>query len=405
MLDGILLDGRTVDERVAALHTGSEETWSLSEADTFTLTLDLDIADDGRRLLRSRLLRERVTVEVDGIVYELAGIAKAGGIVTLTFEDADVAALRRALPGEALTVSGITRTQWAARLAKLVPGLEFRGEPGSPATRKWTKPKKVDPYERLQEVASERNWRCYIHRRTLWFGSDEWLTRQHEPVTLSETTRGVQNIDFDYDVAAEEASATVTANLTRWSLPPGRPVILTDLGPADGRWLVERRSRIPSEDPLVTLELRQREPALAESRRAPSTAGGDPSARGFAWPVGGAVASEFGMRVHPVTGQRRLHAGVDISASAGVAVVAAKAGRVSRHNDPDGYGLWVAVDHGNGQATRYAHLSRYAAGSGARVARGDVIGYVGATGNATGAHLHFEVRVNGSPVNPRDYLP
>jgi murein DD-endopeptidase MepM/ murein hydrolase activator NlpD len=124
----------------------------------------------------------------------------------------------------------------------------------------------------------------------------------------------------------------------------------------------------------------------------------------LAWPVAGRVSSEYGVRTHPITGEQRLHAGLDIAARTGTPVGAAEAGVVRRAGRAGGYGLLVEVEHAGGLATRYAHLSRIAVSTGQRVTRGQLLGAVGSTGASTGPHLHFEVRVRGAPQNPRAWL-
>jgi murein DD-endopeptidase MepM/ murein hydrolase activator NlpD len=131
---------------------------------------------------------------------------------------------------------------------------------------------------------------------------------------------------------------------------------------------------------------------------AQSSAPGPPSASGFIWPVSGPVVSPFGMR------WGRLHAGIDIAAPYGTPIHAAAAGRVVLAGWVGGYGNYTCVDHGGGIATCYGHQSSIAAGAGQSVAQGQVIGYVGCTGHCFGPHLHFEVRVNGTPVDPLGYL-
>lgn len=123
------------------------------------------------------------------------------------------------------------------------------------------------------------------------------------------------------------------------------------------------------------------------------------------WPVSGSVVSGFGYRVHPITGQYTMHTGIDIAVGYGVPIHAADSGTVIYATWMGGYGNVIIVDHGGGISTLYAHQSSLAAGNGARVSRGQVIGYVGSTGFSTGPHLHFEVRLNGNPVNPMSYLP
>jgi murein DD-endopeptidase MepM/ murein hydrolase activator NlpD len=126
--------------------------------------------------------------------------------------------------------------------------------------------------------------------------------------------------------------------------------------------------------------------------------GGVVSGAGLIWPVRGRITSGFGMR------WGRMHTGIDIAAGSGTAIHAARGGTVIASGWQGGYGNVVIVSHGGGMSTLYAHQSRRAASDGQRVSQGDVIGYVGSTGHSTGPHLHFEVRIGGSPVNPRRYL-
>ena len=123
-----------------------------------------------------------------------------------------------------------------------------------------------------------------------------------------------------------------------------------------------------------------------------------PSASGFIWPVNGPVTSPFGMR------WGRMHTGIDIGVADGTPIHAAAAGRVIYAVWMDGYGNLAFIDHGSGLSTGYAHQSSVAVSNGETVAQGQVIGYVGCTGHCFGPHLHFEVRVNGTPVDPLGYL-
>lgn len=120
----------------------------------------------------------------------------------------------------------------------------------------------------------------------------------------------------------------------------------------------------------------------------------------LAWPTTGPMTSPFGGRIHPIFGDRRFHAGIDIEAPPGQQVIAAEAGEVVFAGSRGGYGSTVAIDHGGALATLYAHLSSVAVSTGGRVARGSRIGAVGCTGYCTGPHLHFETRVNGEPRDP-----
>ena len=116
------------------------------------------------------------------------------------------------------------------------------------------------------------------------------------------------------------------------------------------------------------------------------------------------LSSRFGYRVHPIQGRRTLHAGIDIPGRYGTPVMASDSGMVRFAGRAGGYGLMVELDHGNGIATRYAHLSRLVVSSGMAVARGDMVGQIGSTGRSTGNHLHFEVRLHGQAVDPMRFL-
>lgn len=124
----------------------------------------------------------------------------------------------------------------------------------------------------------------------------------------------------------------------------------------------------------------------------------------LAWPIIGRVSSPFGYRIHPILGVRKLHTGIDINGSTGTPISAAADGTVILSQTYGGYGRAVVIDHGGGMATLYAHQSSIAVSVGEVVTRGEVIGYVGCTGSCTGPHLHFEVRLNGVPVDPMQYL-
>ncbi len=126
----------------------------------------------------------------------------------------------------------------------------------------------------------------------------------------------------------------------------------------------------------------------------------------YIWPCPSCtyVTSKFGMREHPLFGDERPHTGIDIGAQAGAEVIAADSGTVAVATYSSSYGNYVTIYHSNGDYTLYAHMSSLTVTAGQNVTQGDVIGYVGSTGWASGPHLHFEIRVNGSTVDPTSYF-
>jgi murein DD-endopeptidase MepM/ murein hydrolase activator NlpD len=122
------------------------------------------------------------------------------------------------------------------------------------------------------------------------------------------------------------------------------------------------------------------------------------------WPVEGRITASFGERIDPFSGEGAFHRGVDISSEIGTPIIAPADGVVVFADLMNGYGRTVMVDHGNGISTLYGHLSGFAVSSGQQVHRGEVLGYVGQSGRSTGPHLHYEVRIFNTPVNPHKYL-
>jgi murein DD-endopeptidase MepM/ murein hydrolase activator NlpD len=160
----------------------------------------------------------------------------------------------------------------------------------------------------------------------------------------------------------------------------------------------ESRAEYLAEVEALAAQSAQLAEAIRNAQAGASTGSGTPSAAGFIWPVNGPVVSGYGMR------WGRMHEGIDIAAGTGTPIWAAAAGTVIHAGWLGGYGNLVVVDHGNGLATAYAHASAILVGVGQSVAQGETVSLVGSTGNSSGPHLHFEVRVNGSAVDPLLYL-
>lgn len=124
----------------------------------------------------------------------------------------------------------------------------------------------------------------------------------------------------------------------------------------------------------------------------------------MSWPCNGVITSPYGYRVHPIFGTTIYHSGMDIGVDYGTPIHAADSGTVIYSGWISGYGNAVIIDHGGGVQTLYGHNQSLNVSEGESVAKGSVIAYAGSTGNSTGPHCHFEVRVNGEPADPMAYL-
>jgi murein DD-endopeptidase MepM/ murein hydrolase activator NlpD len=170
--------------------------------------------------------------------------------------------------------------------------------------------------------------------------------------------------------------------------------------------VAEMESLSASEEAELEGLILERERELEAQQRAAGIAGGAESGGSgtFAWPVTGTITSPFGWRSNPFGGGPEFHQGLDIAAPMGTTVTAAAAGTVIMAQWYGGYGNYILIDHGGGYSTGYGHLSAMYVASGQAVQRGQAIGAVGSTGQSTGPHLHFEVRIAGKPVDPAPRL-
>jgi murein DD-endopeptidase MepM/ murein hydrolase activator NlpD len=166
----------------------------------------------------------------------------------------------------------------------------------------------------------------------------------------------------------------------------------------------EAKAHQETEDALEDLEAAQKESNALEIELKNYTSSQTWGGGKLGWPVIGRITSEFGYRIRPNFGYRHLHSGIDIAVPSGTPIHAAGDGVVYSAGWKGSYGNAVIIDHGSGLMTLYAHNSSLAVSAGQSVKRGDVIAYAGSTGNSTGPHCHFEVRVNGTPQNPRGWL-
>ena len=157
----------------------------------------------------------------------------------------------------------------------------------------------------------------------------------------------------------------------------------------------------------ISSEMQDVSNQIAELSRQSAANGSVPMGDGtLIWPTPSCTTtnSAYGYRVHPIYGTVKFHAGEDIPAGYGAQILAAASGTVVTAGWVSGYGNYTVIDHGGGLMTAYGHQSSFAVSVGDVVTQGQVIGYVGSTGNSTGPHLHFEVYVNGSTVDPKSYF-
>ena len=201
------------------------------------------------------------------------------------------------------------------------------------------------------------------------------------------------------DRAAERTAARDTAIVAETGLDPARLSLPHREGAVGGPY-------IPAELDGNATAL---DPALAHVARDVATAERLKALLSFVplrMPLSGdpSVTSTFGYRADPFLGRLALHPGVDLAEPYGAEIRSAAAGRVVHAGNAGGYGIMVEIDHGNGLATRYAHMSEALVEEGEEVDKGAVLGRLGSTGRSTGPHLHYEVRVDGEPVDPERYL-
>lgn len=156
----------------------------------------------------------------------------------------------------------------------------------------------------------------------------------------------------------------------------------------------------------ISSEMQEVSDQIAALSAQSAAAGGVPYSGTFVWPTPSCTttSSAYGYRVHPIYGTVKFHAGEDIPASYGAEILAAASGTVTTAGWVSGYGNYTVIDHGGGTMTAYGHQSSIIVSVGQYVEQGQVIGYVGSTGNSTGPHLHFEVYQNGSTVDPKSFF-
>jgi murein DD-endopeptidase MepM/ murein hydrolase activator NlpD len=226
------------------------------------------------------------------------------------------------------------------------------------------------------------SWREDRYRRMLEFTGGDLSPEQQARFFLAENPQLIAQLNAAQSV---EDAARLMANAWRFA-GYNRPGGEAQARLETARSYLQRFASEPSG-----------EPASESDTELPS---------GFMMPTQGRISSRFGHRIHPISGDRRMHNGVDIAASTGTLVQATQAGEVEFAGMRGGYGNLIIINHPNGFQSRYGHLSEIERGirAGVRVTQGQTIGRVGSTGNSTGPHLHFELLINGVPQNPLNYV-
>lgn len=265
--------------------------------------------------------------------------------------------------------------------------------------------------ERVGEATPEVRFTALTRASCAGAGPTSRFVAQTAPSTMDPTESASVDVTFancgdEVWDSAYRINAAAPATDGRWGA--GNLALPLDVGPGF-QLTVPFRIRAPADAGsypyrwVVTrggTDLDQPSPARSITVRVIDSAG-PCQAR----PVAGYVTDPYGYRVHPISGQWRLHTGIDFGAAYGTPIYACRGGTVVRASWYGGYGNAIILDHGGGMTTLYAHQSSFAVSEGQRVTAGQLIGFVGSTGNSTGAHLHFEVMIHGSTVDPaRGYL-
>jgi murein DD-endopeptidase MepM/ murein hydrolase activator NlpD len=226
----------------------------------------------------------------------------------------------------------------------------------------------------------------YLHLR---------IERENQALRAENEKQRQQLNQLNQRVEAVEESSRRLAEISGVE-PEQQQQAQTNVPGAGGpEWPLDEATALEYKTVHLEQELRDYEMALRERATVPSL-----------WPVAGSLESGFGGRRNPFGGSSmEFHTGQDIEAAQGTPINAAASGTVTYAGWMNGYGNLVILDHGDGLSTRYGHQSRIEVKVGQSILRGQLLGFVGSTGRSTGPHLHYEVRINDHPVDPRQYLP
>lgn len=230
---------------------------------------------------------------------------------------------------------------------------------------------------------------------------------QHLRVTTSQQRQAIQHLVGDLGEIRQQMSSLATAEARVCQLadlqaaPEEIPVAiggLSDVEPAEAVDEIQRQIN------KLQVEIELRRQSQEDVRNLLNDQVSLSRATPQGWPTKGWLTSYFGMRKSPFTGKRVMHEGLDIAANTGTPIVATADGIVARVKYSPSYGKMLVIDHGYGYRTIFGHTSKILVKAGQQVKRGDIIAKVGNTGQSTGSHLHYELRLNGVPINPRKTL-
>ena len=232
------------------------------------------------------------------------------------------------------------------------------------------------------------------------------VAEQQELIDRMENDRAVYNQRYDEMAAASKEVARLIqeSKLKAAAEAAAREQAAAERAAKAERERIAREQKLAQERALREQQRLEREQARADKKS------GDvqvfiPEGTGeMMYPLIGQITSQYGWRTHPIFGGSKFHSGIDIAGEAGAPIKAARGGVVTHSGWIDGYGNTVMIDHGGGLVTLYGHNQSVAVSVGKKVKQGEIIAYCGSTGNSTGPHCHFEVRLNGEPVSPYDYL-
>ncbi len=239
------------------------------------------------------------------------------------------------------------------------------------------------------------------YSRMLWKVGN-YNALRHDQETLKKQYRQLQGTVVDTNQRLDSLQSLATEVAMTYGVMRYHPAAFNDPdSPADSQDAFDR-----SVEQYTFLKRNAAAIAISNAglRLMPAMSFADSTYTPAIWPVLGHITDSFGERLDPFSGEGAFHTGVDVATDYGAPVHATADGIVTIAETHSGYGRVVVIDHGFGITTWYAHLSAFSAVPGARVKRGEVVGYTGISGRSTGPHVHYEVRMNNAPVNPWRYM-